>query len=171
MLYQTKPVTVCLADCAGRPVSMDPVLDNRLRPATSTLIDLDLGGSIAPRVLDARIHFLMDDMLRDVIQVGTGKRANSLGRKDIAGKTGTTNDQIDAWFNGYHASVVASVWVGFDQPKTLGRSEYGGRAALPIWIEFMETALAGQPERRLTPPPGDHFCSDQCRYWRACGIE
>lgn len=154
VLYQTKPVTVCRTDCAGRPVSMDPIVDNRLRPATSTLIDLDLGGSIAPRVLDARIHFLMDDMLRDVIQVGTGKRANSLGRKDIAGKTGTTNDQIDAWFNGYHASVVASVWVGFDQPKTLGRSEYGGRAALPIWIEFMETALAGQPERRLTPPPG-----------------
>jgi penicillin-binding protein 1A len=154
VLYQTKPVTVCRTDCAGRPVSMDPNLDNRLRPATSTLIDLDLGGSIAPRVLDARIHFLMDDMLRDVIQVGTGKRANSLGRKDIAGKTGTTNDQIDAWFNGYHASVVASVWVGFDQPKTLGRSEYGGRAALPIWIEFMETALAGQPERPRTPPPG-----------------
>lgn len=154
VLYHTKPVTVCRTDCAGRPVSMDPLFDNRLRPATSTLIDLDLGGSIAPRVLDARIQFLMDDMLRDVIQVGTAKRATSLGRRDIAGKTGTTNDQVDAWFNGYHPSVVASVWVGFDQPKTLGRAEYGGRAALPIWIEFMETALAGQPELRPAPPPG-----------------
>jgi len=154
ILYQTKPVSVCRVDCGGRPVSMDIALDNRLRPATSTLIDLDLGGSIAPRVLDARIQFLMDDMLKDVIQKGTATRAKSLERRDIAGKTGTTNDQVDAWFNGYHATVVASVWVGFDQPKTLGRAEYAGRAALPIWIEFMETALAGQAERRPAPPPG-----------------
>ena len=120
--------------------------DNRLRPAKSDFFDLDYTDRIAPRVLDERIHFLINDMLKDVVQQGTAKKAKSLGRQDLAGKTGTTNDQVDAWFNGYQKNLVASVWVGFDQPKTLGRAEYGGRAALPIWIEFMKHALDRVPE-------------------------
>ena len=93
-------------------------------------------------------------MLKDVVQQGTAKKAKSLGREDLAGKTGTTNDQVDAWFNGYQKNLVASVWVGFDQPKTLGRSEYGGRAALPIWIEFMKHALKGTPKDAPPLPTG-----------------
>ena len=84
-------------------------------------------------------------MLRDVVQRGTARRAKALERADIAGKTGTTNEQVDAWFNGYHASVAASAWVGLDTPETLGRREYGGAAALPIWIDFMRVALKDQP--------------------------
>ena len=108
----------------------------------------------AEKVLDDRVSYLIDSMLKDVIRRGTGTRAKSLGRSDIAGKTGTTNDQVDAWFSGYNGDVVATTWVGFDQNTPLGRSEYGGRAALPIWIEFMETALKGRPETRRVQPPG-----------------
>ena len=93
-------------------------------------------------------------MLKDVVQRGTAKKAKSLKRFDLAGKTGTTNDQVDAWFNGYQKGIVASVWVGFDQPKTLGRSEFGGRAALPIWIEFMKHALKDIQEDMSPLPTG-----------------
>ncbi|MDC1466282.1 penicillin-binding protein 1A [Litorivicinus sp.] len=154
ILYQTRAVSVCRENCEKRLVSIDAAFDNRLQPTQSEFFDLELTERMAPRVLSPRIHFLIDDMLKDVIQVGTAKKASKLGRKDIAGKTGTTNDQVDAWFSGYHPTLVASVWVGFDQPKTLGRSEYGGRAALPIWIEFMRTALKNIPERNPTLPAG-----------------
>ena len=82
------------------------------------------------------------------------RSAKALERDDIAGKTGTTNDQVDAWFNGYHESVAASAWVGLDNPETLGRREYGGAAALPIWIDFMRVALKGQPIVPLEPTAG-----------------
>jgi penicillin-binding protein 1A len=154
VLYQTRPVSVCQSDCDGRSVSVDLDFDNRLRPAKSDFFDLDYTDRIAPRVLDERIHFLINDMLKDVVQQGTAKKAKSLGRQDLAGKTGTTNDQVDAWFNGYQKNLVASVWVGFDQPKTLGRAEYGGRAALPIWIEFMKHALDRVPEENPALPTG-----------------
>ena len=154
VLYQTRPVSVCKSDCEGRSVSVDLEFDNRLRPTQSDFFDIDYSDRIAPRVLDERIHFLINDMLKDVVQQGTAKRAKSLGRKDLAGKTGTTNDQVDAWFNGYQKDLVASVWVGFDQPKTLGRSEYGGRAALPIWIEFMKHALKDVPQDNPKLPTG-----------------
>lgn len=154
VLYRTSPVTVCRVDCEGVQVSVDLAFDNRLRPTESPLLPIDTSPRIAPRVLDARIHFLMHDMLSDVISEGTAKRALELNRSDLAGKTGTTNDQFDAWFTGYHPTLVASVWVGFDQPKTLGRAEYGGRAALPIWIEFMRQALDGIPNTRVPMPNG-----------------
>ena len=154
VLYQTQPVTVCRTDCDGQPVSLDLAFDNRLKPTQSNLLEIDSQTRIAPRVVDTRIHYLIHDMLRDVVQQGTAKRARELGRQDLAGKTGTTNDQFDAWFSGYHPDVVASVWVGFDQPKTLGRAEYGGRAALPIWIEFMRAALQDTPDTPMPMPPG-----------------
>lgn len=108
----------------------------------------------APRIIEERAAYIMNSMLMDVIRYGTGRSAQSLGRKDIAGKTGTTNDQKDAWFSGYNKNLVATAWVGFDQPQTLGAYETGGRAALPIWIDFMRNALNGVPEVMLSQPEG-----------------
>lgn len=112
------------------------------------------GDERAPRVLEARNAWLTASMTYDVIQRGTGIRARALGRKDLSGKTGTTNDQRDAWFSGFNRDLVAVCWVGFDDFRPLGRGETGARAALPMWIEFMDKALAGQPERPLPRPPG-----------------
>lgn len=106
------------------------------------------------RVLDERTAWLMDSMLKDVVRRGTAYRAAQLGRRDLAGKTGTTNDQFDAWFSGYSPALVATVWVGFDNPSTLGRGEYGGRAALPIWMQYMGDALDGVEQTLLPQPAG-----------------
>lgn len=108
----------------------------------------------APRVMDERTAYIMNSILQDVVRRGTATRALSLGRDDLAGKTGTTNETRDAWFAGYNPSLVGVVWVGFDNPQTLGRSEYGGVAALPIWIDYMRVALAGTPSAYLPQPPG-----------------
>ena len=108
----------------------------------------------AEKILEPRVHFIIDSILKDVIQKGTGKRARSLERTDIAGKTGTTNGPRDAWFSGYSRHMVATAWVGFDNNDSLGNSEFGGTAALPIWIDFMETALAGKEERHFDQPAG-----------------
>jgi penicillin-binding protein 1A len=106
------------------------------------------------RVIDPRNAFLMDSMLHDVVRQGTATRANSLGRKDLAGKTGTTNDQVDAWFAGYQPGIVAIAWMGYDQPKKLGNNETGAVAALPIWIDYMSKALKGVPEVFMPQPEG-----------------
>ena len=108
----------------------------------------------AERTLEPRLAFQMNSILQDVILRGTGRRAMSLGRKDLAGKTGTTNDQRDAWFNGYNPDLVATVWMGFDQLKPLGSKETGSSAALPLWIDYMKVALAGKPEKQLVRPEG-----------------
>ncbi len=107
-----------------------------------------------PRVISPQNAFLMTSMMQSVIQYGTGTRAKELGRHDLSGKTGTTNEQKDAWFSGFNPDVQATAWVGFDQPKPMGHSEFGGRAALPIWIDYMKTALKGIPDRPLIPPAG-----------------
>ncbi len=106
----------------------------------------------APRVAEADNVFLMTTIMRDVIRFGTGRKALKLGRKDLAGKTGTTNDQLDAWFSGFNRQVMATAWVGFDTPRSLGRLEFGGTASLPMWMSFMKTALKEMPEQELTPP-------------------
>lgn len=108
----------------------------------------------APRVISKQVHFLMNSLLRDVVQNGTATMAKQLGRDDIAGKTGTTNEQRDAWFNGFTPDIVASAWVGFDNLQPLGKGETGGKTALPMWIEFMKTALENVPEKPLLPPEG-----------------
>jgi penicillin-binding protein 1A len=107
----------------------------------------ELGERHAPRVIDERNRFLMYSMLQDVVSSGTATRARALGRKDIAGKTGTTNDQRDAWFNGFNEHIVANAWVGFDDNGKLGRGEVGGRAALPAWLDYMRVALDGLPDQ------------------------
>ncbi|MCW8845965.1 MAG: penicillin-binding protein 1A [Gammaproteobacteria bacterium] len=109
----------------------------------------------APRTVGPQNVYLIYDMMRSVVQRGTGARAyRELKRQDIAGKTGTTNDRRDAWFSGFNADLVTTVWVGFDQERSLGRKEEGGRTALPIWIYFMREALADTQEHPLEAPTG-----------------
>ena len=106
----------------------------------------------AKRIMTPQNNYIMNSLLRDVVRFGTGRKAMSLGRNDLAGKTGTTNDQVDAWFNGFHPDLVTIAWVGFDSPKSLGRYETGGKAALPMWIDFMKVALDDVPEAPLKQP-------------------
>ncbi len=108
----------------------------------------------AVRAIPAQNAWIMNSMLQDVIRYGTGRRANVLGRNDIAGKTGTTNEQKDAWFSGFNREVVTTAWVGFDQNHPLGDNETGSRAALPMWIDYMRIALEGVPESILEQPTG-----------------
>ena len=109
---------------------------------------------LAQQVMDERVNYLMYTMLKDVIKRGTGKRALALNRNDLAGKTGTTNDQKDAWFSGYNNKLVANVWVGFDSPRTLGRWAFGSNTALPIWVNYMKVALKDMPESPIKQPNG-----------------
>jgi penicillin-binding protein 1A len=113
-----------------------------------------LAGEENLRVIDPRNAYLMDSMMHDVVRRGTATRASVLRRGDLAGKTGTTNDYIDAWFCGYQPTVVAVSWIGFDQPKRLGNGETGGAAALPMWIGYMQQALKGVPESFMPKPEG-----------------
>jgi penicillin-binding protein 1A len=130
--------------------------------ARGVLHAADVGGGLppppeeqrAPRVISEANAWIITDLLRDVIRRGTGQRARALGRGDIAGKTGTTNDGRDAWFSGFNPELVATAWIGFDQERPLGADEEGARTALPMWIYFMREALAGRPERRLPMPDG-----------------
>ena len=110
--------------------------------------------SLAPRAIDARTAFMIQSMLRDVVQRGTGRAATAIGRPDIGGKTGSTNDYRDAWFSGFGGDLVTTVWVGKDDFSTLGRGEYGGKAALPIWIGYMDAALKDVPLYDPEPPTG-----------------
>lgn len=130
LLYRAEPPVVCREDCDG------------------------LETPRAFRTADADNIYLMDDMLHDVIRRGTGRGALALGRDDVAGKTGTTNEQRDAWFAGYNHDLVAVSWVGFDQLEPLGSGETGARAALPMWLEFMRGALQDSPPTHLPRPPG-----------------
>jgi len=107
----------------------------------------------AERVVDYDNVYLMTSMMQDVIKRGTGRRALALGRSDLAGKTGTTNDQRDAWFCGFDTQLVTTVWVGFDQVQPLGNGETGSHAALPMWIDYMRVALNGVPASTLAQPP------------------
>ncbi|NQZ32244.1 MAG: penicillin-binding protein 1A [Oceanospirillaceae bacterium] len=108
----------------------------------------------APRVIDARDGYVIYSILKDVIRRGTATKARVLKRSDLAGKTGTTNLQRDAWFTGFNSEIVATAWVGYDNPAPLGKREFGGTAALPIWIDFMRETLANMPEAPLKRPPG-----------------
>jgi penicillin-binding protein 1A len=135
---------------AGSSAARDSLLD-RGESDGNTLIP---SKELAPEIIRPQIAYLLSDMMADVIRHGTGQRALALNRDDIAGKTGTTNDAHDAWFNGFNGNLVASVWTGFDQDRSLGDGEQGARAALPTWIFFMRQALAGTPRYKLPAPDG-----------------
>lgn len=109
---------------------------------------------LAEQIIDGRTAYIMTSMLQDVIKRGTGRRAMALGRDDLAGKTGTTNESKDSWFSGYNADYITTVWAGFDQPESLGRNEYGGTVALPIWMSYMAAALKDKPSHLLPEPEG-----------------
>ncbi|MBT8419549.1 MAG: peptidase, partial [Gammaproteobacteria bacterium] len=163
-MFRAKPLQVC-RDCKQVASSPDndpvastsvttsnesPLEGNPLRKEAS---DIDSSSArIAPRVISAQSTWLMNSILSDVIKRGTGKQAKKLGRNDLAGKTGTTNDQKDAWFCGFTPHLVTTAWVGFDLYHPLGRNETGGRAALPMWMAFMGKALDGIPETHMERP-------------------
>jgi penicillin-binding protein 1A len=144
------------------PYFIDRILDSHTGTSTQTkpprvcrtCPDAAPAPGVAPRTLRAQNQYLMTSMLKDVIRLGTGRLALSLGRSDLAGKTGTTNDQRDAWFNGFNRKLVAVAWVGFDSFAPLGSGEVGGKAALPAWIDFMRTALHDVPEQDWEMPEG-----------------
>ncbi len=135
-----------------QPYFIQKIVDDRGNPLV--LAQPKRAGDEALRTIDARNAFVMDNMMQDVTRVGTGARAARLGRTDLAGKTGTTNEFVDAWFAGYNPNLVAIAWVGFDQPRTLGRNQTGGVVALPIWVGYMEKALHDAPEASRNVPDG-----------------
>jgi penicillin-binding protein 1A len=135
-----------------QPYFIHKMVDDRGNPLA--LAEPRRAGDEALRVLDPRNAFIMDHMMQDVTRYGTAARAARLGRVDLAGKTGTTNEFVDAWFAGYQPSLVAISWVGYDQPKTLGKNQTGGVVALPIWLGYMERILKDYPEQTRTTPPG-----------------
>lgn len=126
----------------------------RVQAAASSPEEAEQDAPAAERIIDERTAYIMTSMLQDVIRLGTGRRALELGRTDLAGKTGTTNDAFDSWFSGYNGDLVTTVWTGFDQPQTLGRREFGSSVALPIWMQYMGTVLAGLPEHLPREPDG-----------------
>jgi penicillin-binding protein 1A len=139
LVFQARPVVVC-KHCEE---TMEAINVDERQPLP-----------LARQVLSPRNAWLMTSMMRDVIQRGTGQRARVLGRPDLAGKTGTTNDQMDGWFSGFNHALVATGWVGFDRLQPLGRGETGGRVALPMWIDYMAVALKGVPVQKQEPPEG-----------------
>jgi penicillin-binding protein 1A len=165
VIYQADPAYAC-RDCPERQAlvgelsraALDQPTDNSelLLPLEASRAEPEqvLPRRLAEQVLSAETHYLISSIMRDVVRVGTGKKAMDLGRKDLAGKTGTTNDQRDAWFTGFNHRVVTTAWVGFDRLEPLGKGEVGGRAALPMWMDYMRVALDGVPEKPLESPEG-----------------
>lgn len=162
IIYQANPATVCRACDSAANTSTALTGDATEIDEAGSLEELfeeEVVADVAPltqaeQVVDPRIAYIMDSILKDVIKKGTGRKALALKRGDIGGKTGTTNGPRDAWFSGYSPHLTTSVWVGFDENLLLGRREYGGSAALPIWMDYMAAALKDKPEIHRPPPPG-----------------
>ncbi|NML26437.1 penicillin-binding protein 1A [Zoogloea dura] len=136
---------------------VEPYLVKEIRDEAGNVlarVDPPVAGETAERAIDERNAYLMDSVMKDVVRRGTATKALVLKRGDLAGKTGTTNEYVDAWFCGYQPTVAAVAWIGFDQPRKLGSGETGGAAALPMWINYMRKALEGVPETYPTPPGG-----------------
>jgi penicillin-binding protein 1A len=144
------------ADDSGDTGSLEFLFDNALEIRADEGTDPELFAQVnaAPPVISAQNAFLMQDMMRDVIRRGTGRRALALGRKDLSGKTGTSNDFRDAWFAGFNSDLATVAWVGYDDDLPLGPGEEGSRTALPLWIDFMRIALRGVPENQMPMPVG-----------------
>ncbi len=143
LVFKANPKVAC-PSCAQLIVDTA----GNLQPATTP----PPSDTLAPQVVDPALIWMVDDVLREVVTRGTATKARELKRSDIRGKTGTTNDETDAWFYGFDTQQVAVSWVGFDTPQPLGRGEVGGKAALPIWMDYMRTALKGLPEEVLPRP-------------------
>ncbi len=159
VLWAANPPIACL-ECE-KPAELTGLSVHDASDATLAAADAVRGGpgplttkQLAPRVISPQNDYIITDMMADVIRRGTGRRALSLGRTDLAGKTGTTDEAKDAWFNGFNTKLVTTVWVGFDQERSLGESEEGARTALPIWIRYMREALKNMPTSKLPMPDG-----------------
>lgn len=164
-LYRAEPLVVCrecevredqLRSPPAEPMSLEEMAEVALdyRPNASTAPELFADIKAAPRVISEQNAFLIQDMMRDVVSRGTGRRAMQLGRSDLSGKTGTSNDRRDAWFGGFNADLAAIVWVGYDDDVDLGPGEEGSRTALPIWVDFARVAFKGLPNHRMPMPEG-----------------
>ena len=149
VVYQAEPPLVCADNCEQE---YSDGLDLAAALNSSPVQSLSIAPGYARRAIPSSIAYQVNSMLQDVINGGTGRRARVIGRSDLAGKTGTTNDQRDAWFSGFNRDIVCTTWVGFDQHKPLGSHETGSRAALPMWIEFMRAALKDRPQRPYFKP-------------------
>lgn len=168
LLYQANPPRVpeeqpvpaiassepAVADNSSMPSTAGSDISEDIQPASASQLPEMPEPIAAERIIDARTTYIMTSMLQDVIKRGTARRALEMGRSDLAGKTGTTNDSKDSWFSGYNADYVTTVWVGFDQPESLGGHEYGNTVALPIWMSFMSTALKDRPSHQQAEPEG-----------------
>lgn len=156
-IYQAQPALAC-HECTAP----DPGGDEQSTPTESSITlastalapTAGVAANVAPRVVDARIQFLTNSLLQDVVRRGTATAASTLGRSDIGGKTGTTNGPTDAWFSGYAGGVVTTAWLGFDQNLVIGKKEFGSTTALPIWMDYMRAALKDRPERIFRQPEG-----------------
>jgi penicillin-binding protein 1A len=169
-LYRAEPAIVC-DECVPSD-EIEPLLDFEdalveeltldemaeiatvYRPDATVAPELFEDVVLAPQVVSPQNIFLVQDMMRDVVRAGTGRRAMALGRNDLSGKTGTSNDRRDAWFGGFNADLAAIVWVGYDDDLPLGPGEEGSRTALPIWVEFARIALKGVPDNQMPMPDG-----------------
>ena len=172
VVFEARPVLACDTDCATKlsekmGITGDNTADDYAQLTDDTLVANTLNDAFKPNdkstmvkpvlaksVMSPRVNYIMNDILKDVIWKGTGRRAQVLKRHDIGGKTGTTNDSKDAWFVGFNPKVLTAVWVGMDDSSTLGRWEYGANAALPIWLEYMKVVLEGTPEAKHPRPDG-----------------
>ncbi len=166
-LYRSDPAVVC-EECVFRAerrqsfrapreeMSLEEMAGVALdyRPDAGVAPELFEDVVVAPQVISPQNAFIVQDMMRDVVRRGTGRRAMTLGRSDLSGKTGTSNDRRDAWFGGFNAELASIVWIGYDDDLPLGPGEEGSRTALPVWIEFARIALAGVPEKQMPMPEG-----------------
>jgi penicillin-binding protein 1A len=163
--YRVQPYFVSkVTDAKG-----NVVYENKARP----FCEENCADDTAARVIRPKTHYLMTSMMQDVVRMGTGHGAMVLKRNDLAGKTGTTNDIKDAWFMGFNPDIVTGVWMGFDQPESLGKQESGGTSALPIWVDYMRLALKDKPDlgaykkpegivtRRIDPTTGELLADDK----------
>jgi penicillin-binding protein 1A len=166
-LLDTRPPGPPPADTGGHPanaIAALPAGASTVAGVGDAVLPADAHGEgahpplLAPQVIDVRNDYLITSLMKDVIQRGTGYAAKALGRDDLAGKTGSTNDHRDAWFVGFNGTLATSVWVGFDDFGSLGRAngvgEFGAQAALPVWMEYMGAVLKGVPSSTLPMPPG-----------------
>jgi penicillin-binding protein 1A len=163
VVYEAHETELCDSDCEQQltdnasegPLTASnsdtPETDGILLPASA---QQSAEKRVMKRLADERSVYIMHTILQDVVRRGTGRRALALNRQDLAGKTGTTNEQKDTWFAGFNHDVATTVWVGFDQPAPLGRREFGASTALPIWVDYMKTAMQGAPESTMARPNG-----------------
>jgi penicillin-binding protein 1A len=161
VLFEANPATAC-SNCNQPKLLAEEILEEllaseelpNLLPTKEPIESISQAINVAPLIADPRTMYLIDSLLMDVVKKGTARKALVLERNDIAGKTGTTNGPTDAWFSGYNPNIVTTTWLGFDQYEMLGKREYGGSAALPIWIDYMRVALAGKPDLPRPQPNG-----------------